>query len=391
MSANMSSSPPSNMSTTAAPETALAQIILITILAAAFGAFIISITWVVIKCFLYERQRQNNIRRRLEQHSVQRQEMNARSQNVGDDARRLFEAWENRQRLAAETGMPFTWTMSNQRRALQGREAGEGEGVPFEILQKFPVRKYEPPVGCKRGLAVLGRASATTGDATSSGSRMSAAALVNKDMAMDPMYPMVTMFVESACSAKHQSQEAGKRVINDIGNPQMVSSTNCGTESCADALEQRPGGNPQPASLVSQEDTLGHGAKPCNEERTLGGGPVCHHQVQEDSTSGTGRASEFANLKTVEMMPAAKTSILEPDVRSAAVLAEQEAEGSCGEKDIGGKDDFDNRHRCAICLGAFEAGELVRTLPCSHDFHQDCIDSWMIYHVTCPMCRHMLC
>ncbi|XVF61546.1 hypothetical protein PTKIN_Ptkin08bG0138400 [Pterospermum kingtungense] len=46
---------------------------------------------------------------------------------------------------------------------------------------------------------------------------------------------------------------------------------------------------------------------------------------------------------------------------------------------------------CAVCLSEFEDDETLRLLPkCSHVFHPDCIDAWLAYHVTCPVCRAKL-
>ncbi|KAK3133582.1 hypothetical protein QOZ80_6AG0538300 [Eleusine coracana subsp. coracana] len=43
---------------------------------------------------------------------------------------------------------------------------------------------------------------------------------------------------------------------------------------------------------------------------------------------------------------------------------------------------------CAVCLGEFSDGELVRLLPrCAHPFHASCIDTWLRAHVNCPLCR----
>lgn len=43
---------------------------------------------------------------------------------------------------------------------------------------------------------------------------------------------------------------------------------------------------------------------------------------------------------------------------------------------------------CAVCLGAFDAAELLRVLPaCRHAFHAECIDTWLLAHSTCPVCR----
>jgi len=42
---------------------------------------------------------------------------------------------------------------------------------------------------------------------------------------------------------------------------------------------------------------------------------------------------------------------------------------------------------CLICLVDYENGDQVRTLPCSHDFHMACVDSWLYNHSSCPACR----
>ncbi|KAK9697496.1 hypothetical protein RND81_08G041100 [Saponaria officinalis] len=54
---------------------------------------------------------------------------------------------------------------------------------------------------------------------------------------------------------------------------------------------------------------------------------------------------------------------------------------------IGLKDPFD----CAVCLCEFEFDDMLRLLPkCSHAFHMDCIDTWLLSHSTCPLCRSSL-
>lgn len=43
---------------------------------------------------------------------------------------------------------------------------------------------------------------------------------------------------------------------------------------------------------------------------------------------------------------------------------------------------------CAVCLGEFEGGEGLKQLPnCSHFFHVSCIDTWLMTHSSCPLCR----
>jgi len=45
---------------------------------------------------------------------------------------------------------------------------------------------------------------------------------------------------------------------------------------------------------------------------------------------------------------------------------------------------------CNICLTDFEDGEDLRTLPCFHSFHCDCIDNWLSRSPICPVCRTVI-
>ncbi|GAU15827.1 hypothetical protein TSUD_236430 [Trifolium subterraneum] len=48
----------------------------------------------------------------------------------------------------------------------------------------------------------------------------------------------------------------------------------------------------------------------------------------------------------------------------------------------------DETGTCAVCLGDFEEGEELRTMPeCFHSFHVPCIDMWLHSHLSCPICR----
>lgn len=57
-------------------------------------------------------------------------------------------------------------------------------------------------------------------------------------------------------------------------------------------------------------------------------------------------------------------------------------------KDIMGlKEPFD----CAVCLCEFSEDDKLRLLPiCSHAFHLNCIDTWLLSNSTCPLCRGTL-
>jgi E3 ubiquitin-protein ligase RNF38/44 len=42
---------------------------------------------------------------------------------------------------------------------------------------------------------------------------------------------------------------------------------------------------------------------------------------------------------------------------------------------------------CVVCMCDFEARQLLRVLPCSHEFHARCVDKWLKTNRTCPICR----
>ena len=42
---------------------------------------------------------------------------------------------------------------------------------------------------------------------------------------------------------------------------------------------------------------------------------------------------------------------------------------------------------CSICLADFQSGEEVKSLPCRHVFHGECIDHWLREKNACPVCR----
>ncbi|KAJ3140065.1 hypothetical protein HK100_010808 [Physocladia obscura] len=60
---------------------------------------------------------------------------------------------------------------------------------------------------------------------------------------------------------------------------------------------------------------------------------------------------------------------------------QQQQENSDQQHDISGQPEmkeFMSSVTCSICLGDYEAGEILRELPCFHAFHMDCIDGWLM-------------
>ncbi|XP_012505352.1 PREDICTED: E3 ubiquitin-protein ligase RNF6 [Propithecus coquereli] len=42
---------------------------------------------------------------------------------------------------------------------------------------------------------------------------------------------------------------------------------------------------------------------------------------------------------------------------------------------------------CSVCISDYVAGNKLRQLPCTHEFHIHCIDRWLSENCTCPICR----
>ncbi|KAL4289471.1 hypothetical protein GQ457_14G024350 [Hibiscus cannabinus] len=42
---------------------------------------------------------------------------------------------------------------------------------------------------------------------------------------------------------------------------------------------------------------------------------------------------------------------------------------------------------CSVCLEQVNAGDLIRSLPCLHQFHANCIDPWLRQQGTHPVCK----
>ena len=50
---------------------------------------------------------------------------------------------------------------------------------------------------------------------------------------------------------------------------------------------------------------------------------------------------------------------------------------------------YQNAAGCAICIEEFQEGETLRVLPCSHQFHTECIVPWLTERqASCPLCKH---
>ncbi|KAE8707363.1 putative Calcineurin-like metallo-phosphoesterase superfamily protein [Hibiscus syriacus] len=79
------------------------------------------------------------------------------------------------------------------------------------------------------------------------------------------------------------------------------------------------------------------------------------------------------------MVPANESSAKKM-LKRVRVEDEDEYEGSRKKRRVKGED-------CVICLEEIEVGSTASRMPCSHTFHDHCIEKWPKESYYCPLCR----
>ncbi|CAD5325908.1 unnamed protein product [Arabidopsis thaliana] len=110
--------------------------------------------------------------------------------------------------------------------------------------------------------------------------------------------------------------------------------------------------------------------------------------LDSDNVSTTSMSEEEINA-----LPVHKYKVLDPEkgrwggriynlITSTSSSAEKMLD-SANESKKGTEDEL----TCSVCLEQVTVGEIVRTLPCLHQFHAGCIDPWLRQQGTCPVCK----
>ncbi|KAH9362781.1 hypothetical protein HPB48_015256 [Haemaphysalis longicornis] len=152
------------------------------------------------------------------------------------------------------------------------------------------------------------------------------------------------------------------------------------------------------SSPASQDSQLRHNQP----DMTARAGPSSAHQgpargAAEGRSSGTAQAPPTGRTTGTSRCPSRRLSLLQAEIRRAfAVFARatdipfsmprSEIEELPAYRFNPGANDSDEV-MCVVCLCHFRAQELVRVLPCSHEFHAECVDKWLESNSRCPVCR----
>ena len=54
------------------------------------------------------------------------------------------------------------------------------------------------------------------------------------------------------------------------------------------------------------------------------------------------------------------------------------------------EEDNTSKEQCAICVSEYLVNDEIVTLPCSHEFHWQCVKPWLLQHRSCPICRFQI-
>jgi hypothetical protein len=45
---------------------------------------------------------------------------------------------------------------------------------------------------------------------------------------------------------------------------------------------------------------------------------------------------------------------------------------------------------CSVCLETYINTDTLIKLPCNHEFHRECAETWLLLNLNCPLCREII-
>jgi len=100
--------------------------------------------------------------------------------------------------------------------------------------------------------------------------------------------------------------------------------------------------------------------------------------------------AEVAQPNVLDLLLAAMPTFTNEEGTAATQVTSDEALESVGIRHFS-LSSVTNEDQCHICLQDFAEGDEIRSLPCNHSFHVDCVDTWLKQKSSsCPTCRATL-
>lgn len=161
-----------------------------------------------------------------------------------------------------------------------------------------------------------------------------------------------------------------------------------GENSSTTSAQQRASGAP-----TSFEDLLGHFREMLAAPgRRSSPAQAQQAQVAAAAAGAQAQAAFESMLEGLEQLMRSSGgggANVAPVASSRAIAALPEREFKHGDAIMGAVEDESGAVTCTICLGDFEEGDTLKTLPCAHScFHAQCIDAWLARGAgACPICR----
>ncbi|KAK7290160.1 hypothetical protein RIF29_04387 [Crotalaria pallida] len=80
--------------------------------------------------------------------------------------------------------------------------------------------------------------------------------------------------------------------------------------------------------------------------------------------------------------PQSSSSLMQQASSSTSAEKKQDGTNAAGSMKVS-----DDELTCSVCLEQVNVGDVLRSLPCLHQFHANCIDPWLRQQGTCPVCK----
>ncbi|CAH2064044.1 unnamed protein product [Thlaspi arvense] len=92
---------------------------------------------------------------------------------------------------------------------------------------------------------------------------------------------------------------------------------------------------------------------------------------------------DYETLRALDSDNVPTSSMSEEEINALPVHKYKKKQDSTKGSKKGTEDEL----TCSVCLEQVTVGEVVRSLPCLHQFHAGCIDPWLRQQGTCPVCK----